>query len=174
VAAVRAVDDRAGCAALLAAVLQTDWASLKGRTITCAWSVEEEIGLNGAAAMAKVLKPDYILAIDTFVSSDSPLENKRFADARLGAGAVLRALDSSSLVPKPEINKMLKLATAHSIPAQVANSRGGNDGSVFIAGGAVDIPISWPGTYAHSFIEKIDSRDLAALTALIKAVITDF
>jgi len=174
VAAVRAVDDRAGCAALLAAVLQTDWASLKGRTITCAWSVEEEIGLNGAAAMAKVLKPDYILAIDTFVSSDSPLENKRFADARLGAGAVLRALDSSSLVPKPEISKMLKLAAAHSIPVQVANSRGGNDGSVFIAGGAVDIPISWPGTYAHSFIEKIDSRDLAALTALIKAVITDF
>ena len=69
---------------------------------------------------------------------------------------------------------MLKLAAAHSIPVQVANSRGGNDGSVFIAGGAVDIPISWPGTYAHSFIEKIDSRDLAALTALIKAVITDF
>ena len=52
--------------------------------------------------------------------------------------------------------------------------RGGNAGSVFIAGGAVDIPISWPGTYAHSFIEKIDSRDLAALTALIKAVIGDF
>ncbi len=174
VAAVRAVDDRAGCAALLAAALQTDWASLKGRTVTCAWSVEEEIGLNGAAAMAKVLKPDYVFAIDTFVSSDSLLENKRFADAKLGSGAVLRALDNSSLVPKTELNKMLKLAAAHTIPVQVANSRGGNDGSVFIAGGAVDIPISWPGTYAHSFIEKIDSRDLAALTALIKVIITDF
>ena len=174
VAAVRAVDDRAGCAALLAAALQTDWAALKGRTVTCAWSVEEEIGLNVAAALATVLKPDYVFAIDTFVSSDAPLENKRFADARLGFGAVLRALDSSSLVPKTELNKMLKLAAAHSIPIQVANSRGGNDGSVFVAGGAVDIPISWPGTYAHSFIEKIDSRDLAALTALIKAIIADF
>jgi putative aminopeptidase len=174
VAATRAVDDRAGCAALLAAALQTDWAGLKGRTVTCAWSVEEEIGLNGAAALAKVLKPDYVFAIDTFVSSDAPLENKRFADAKLGSGAVLRALDSSSLVPKTELNRMLKLAAAHSIPVQVSNSRGGNDGSVFITGGAVDIPISWPGAYAHSFIEKIDSRDLAALTALIKAVIADF
>jgi putative aminopeptidase FrvX len=174
VAAVRAVDDRAGCAALLAAVLQTDWASLKGRTVTCAWSVEEEIGLNGAAAMAKVLKPDYIFAIDTFVSSDSPLENKRFADAKLGAGAVLRALDSSSLVPKSELNKMLKLAAAHNIPVQVANSRGGNDGSVYIAGGAVDIPLSWPGAYAHSFIEKIVRKDLEALTALIKALALEY
>ena len=173
-AATRAVDDRAGCAALLAAALQTDWAGLKGRTVTCAWSVEEEIGLNGASALAQVFKPDYVFAIDTFVSSDSPVENKRFAEARLGAGAVLRALDSSSLVPKTELDRMLKLAAAHAIPVQVSNSRGGNDGSVFIAGGAVDIPLSWPGAYAHSFIEKIDARDLAALTALIKAVIADF
>ena len=173
-AATRAVDDRAGCAALLAAALQTDWAALKGRTVTCAWSVEEEIGLNGASALAQVLKPDYVFAVDTFVSSDSPVENKRFGEARLGAGAVLRALDSSSLVPKTEIERMLKLAAARAIPVQVANSRGGNDGSVFIAGGAVDIPLSWPGAYAHSFIEKIDARDLAALTALIKAVILDF
>jgi len=174
VAAVRAADDRAGCAALLAAVLQTDWAQLKGRTVTCAWSVEEEIGLNGAAAMAKVLKPDYVFAIDTFVSSDSPLENPRFAGAKLGFGAVLRALDSSSFVPKAELNKVLKLAAARTIPVQVGNSRGGNDGSVFIAGGAVDIPLSWPGTYAHSFIEKIERKDLEALTSLIKAIITDF
>lgn len=172
--AVRAVDDRAGCASLLAAALQTDWSKIKGRTITCAWSVEEEIGLNGASALAKVLKPDYVFAVDTFVSSDSPLDNKRFAYAKLGGGAVLRALDSSNLVPKPQLNKVLALAGANKIRVQVSNSRGGNDGSVFVAAGAVDIPLSWPGSSAHSFIEKIDRRDLEALTSLIKVIMTDF
>ncbi len=172
--AVRAVDDRAGCAALLAAVLQTDWSKITGRTVTCAWSVEEETGLLGAAAMAQIFKPDVVFAVDTFVSTDSPLENKRFGEARLGGGAVLRALDSSNLVPKTEIRRLLDLAAARKIPIQVRNSRGGNDGSVFVAAGAVDIPLSWPGSYAHSFIEKIDRRDLEALTGLIKAVIEEW
>jgi putative aminopeptidase FrvX len=172
--ATRAVDDRAGCASLLAAALETDWTKVKGKTITCAWSVEEEIGLNGAAAISKVLKPDYVFAIDTFVSSDSPLENKRFADAVLGKGAVLRSLDASNLTPKTEIRKVLELAAARGIPVQVRNSRGGNDGSVFVAGGAVDIPLSWPGTYAHSFIEKIYRSDLEALTKLLKAIIEEW
>jgi len=172
--ATRAVDDRAGCASLLAAALAVDWSKIKDRTITCAWSVEEEIGLYGASALAKVLNPDYVFAIDTFVSTDSPLENKRFGNARLGAGAVLRALDSSNLVPKGELRKVMDLAARRKIPVQVANSRGGNDGSVFVAGGAVDIPLSWPGAHAHSFVEKIYRKDLEALTALIRAVMTDF
>jgi putative aminopeptidase FrvX len=172
--ACRAVDDRAGCAALLAAVLQTDWSRVKGRTITCAWSVEEEIGLLGAAALSRVLKPDAVLAIDTFVSSDSPLENKRIADAVLGKGAVLRALDNSSLTPRPALDRMLALAARRKLPVQTAGSRGGNDGSVFVPGGAVDIPLAWPGTYAHSFIEKIYRSDLASLVELIKIAMVDY
>jgi putative aminopeptidase FrvX len=174
VLATRAVDDRAGCAALLAAALETDWSKLKGRTVTCAWSVEEEIGLYGAAAIAQVLKPDYVFAIDTFVSTDSPIENKRFGDAVLGKGAVLRVFDSSMLTPKPEIRKAAALAAKRKIPIQIANSRGGNDGSVFIAGGAVDIPLSWPGVHAHSFVEKIVRSDLEALTRLVKAIIEEW
>jgi putative aminopeptidase FrvX len=174
VLAARAVDDRAGCASLLAAALSIDWTSFKGKTVTCAWSVEEEIGLNGAQELAKTIQPDYVFAVDTFVSTDSPLENKRFGYARLGGGAVLRALDSSNLVPKPELLRVLDLAKSKGIPVQIANSRGGNDGSVFVAGGAVDIPLSWPGAHAHSFIEKITRADLEALTGLIRLIITDF
>jgi putative aminopeptidase FrvX len=172
--ATRAADDRAGCAALLAAALEVDWTRIRGRTITFAWSVEEETGLRGARAMASSLGPDCVFAIDTFVSSDSPLENKRFGYARLGEGAVLRAIDSSNITPQAQIYKVLRLAEKKGIPVQVRNSRGGNDGSVFVAGGAVDIPLSWPGAYAHSFIEKIDQRDLAALTSLIRALTEEF
>jgi putative aminopeptidase FrvX len=65
--------------------------------------VEEETGLFGAQFMARTLKPDYIFAIDTFVSSDTPLENKRFGDAVLGKGAVLRSIDTSNVTPKTQI-----------------------------------------------------------------------
>jgi putative aminopeptidase FrvX len=172
--AARAVDDRAGCAALLAAAGGIDWSALKGRTVTFAWSVEEETGLFGAQAMASVISPDYVFAVDTFVSSDSPLEDKRFGYARLGRGAVLRAIDNSNITPKPGLRRVLRLAEEGGIPVQARNSRGGNDGSVFVARGAADIPLAWPGTYAHSFIEKIERRDLESLTALIKVLVADF
>ncbi|MBM3295301.1 MAG: M42 family metallopeptidase [Candidatus Aminicenantes bacterium] len=72
------------------------------------------------------------------------------------------------------MRKVIDLAARKKIPVQAANSRGGNDGSVFVAGGAVDVPLSWPGAHAHSFVEKIYRRDLEALTALIRAVVTEF
>ncbi len=172
--ACRAVDDRAGCAALLAAVLQTDWTRIKGRTITCAWSVEEETGLKGATALSRTLKPDVVFAVDTFVSSDSPLESKRIAFAALGRGAVLRALDNSSLTPRPALDRMRDLAERRKLPVQTASSRGGNDGSVFVPAGAVDIPLAWPGAYAHSFIEKIFRSDLASLVELIKIAMNEY
>jgi len=174
VMASRAVDDRAGCTAVMAAALELNLSAIKNRTVTFAWSVEEEIGLNGATELAKVLQPDYVFAVDTFVSTDDPLDNRRFGYARLGEGMVLRAMDSSNLVPKPMLQKTKDLAEKKGIPYQVANSRGGNDGSVFLAGGAVDIPLSWPGAHAHSFIEKIVRRDLRALTDLIKAIALEF
>ncbi len=170
----RAVDDRAGCAALLAAALRIDWSKIKTKTVAFAWDVEEETGLNGAQALAKILKPDYVFAIDTFVSTDSPLENKRFGNAVLGRGAVLRSIDTSNITPKTEIQKVAKIAEARKIPIQIRNSRGGNDGSVFVADGAVDIPLSWPGAYAHSFIEKIVKSDLEALTNLIVALVEEW
>ena len=170
--ATRAVDDRAGCAALLDAALRLKADAFRDRTVTFAWDAQEEIGLLGASELAKTLKPDYVFAIDTFVSTDSPLESKRLAYLPVGKGAVVRAIDSSNVTPKTEIRKVLAIAKKRGIPVQVGNSRGGNDGSVFLPGGAVDVPLSWPGSYAHSLIEKIDRRDLEALSDLILAVIS--
>ena len=51
-----------------------------------------------------------VYAIDTFVSSDSPLESSRFADAPIGDGAVSRALDNSSVTPPDEIERLTRLA----------------------------------------------------------------
>ncbi|MCX7974144.1 MAG: M20/M25/M40 family metallo-hydrolase [Candidatus Aminicenantes bacterium] len=172
--ASRAVDDRAGCAALLAAALKLNWAQIKGKKITFAWSVQEEVGLRGAAYLAEKMSASYVFAIDTFVSTDSPLENHRFGLARVGGGAVIRAIDSSTIVPHQAMDKVIRIASARTIPLQWANSRGGNDGSVFVPRGAVNIPLAWPGAYAHTFIEKIHRQDLEALTELIMAIVQEW
>jgi len=170
----RSLDDRVGCAALISAV----WAlggPLKDRDVTFVWSTGEETGLNGASALAKRMAadgrvPDYVFAVDTFVSSDSPLESKRFADAELGNGFVVRAIDDSNIVPRDMVEKVVKLARTSQIPVQFGVTGGGNDGSAFVPYGSVDVALGWPLRYSHSPAEVIDTRDLDALARIVAAV----
>jgi putative aminopeptidase FrvX len=170
----RAVDDRAGCAALLEASHRVDWTKIAGKTVTFAWDVQEETGLIGASQLAQTLDADYVFPVDTFVSSAGPFDSKRFAHLPLGKGAVLRAIDSSSVVPRAALNRVKQIAEANNIPIQIGNTRGGTDGTVFVPHGAVNIMLSWPGTYSHSFIEKIHRADLEALTDLITILVKDW
>ena len=172
--ATRAVDDRAGCAALLEAARRADWTKIQNKTITFAWDVQEETGLIGASRLAQQLDADYVFPVDTFVSSAGPFDSKRFAHLPLGKGAVFRAIDSSNIAPRAELEKVMAIAKANKIPIQLGNTRGGNDGSVFVPYGAVNIPLSWPGTYSHSFIEKIHKADLQSLTDLIMTLVRDW
>jgi putative aminopeptidase FrvX len=168
----RGFDDRVGSAALLLALRRIDPAKLHRRVIF-AWSVEEEIGLNGAQELAKRLKGlTEVHAIDTFVSSDSPIESKRFAEARLGHGAVLRAMDNGYLAPRERIDRSLRIAKRAGIPVQVGFTGGATDGIPFLADGAAMLPFSWPGRYSHSPIEVADLRDVESLVRLIVAVAT--
>jgi len=172
-AAGRSMDDRVGCTALVLALQQLNPATLKNR-VTFAWSVEEETGLDGAAFMATRLKPDYVFAVDTFVSSDAPLDNPYIAYAKLGSGAVLRGLDSTTLVSPALITRIQEQARWAKIPLQIGATQGGTDASAFMSRGAFDIGLSWPGRYSHSPVEVMDERDLDALTRLITTLATGF
>ena len=174
----RSFDDRVGDTALISAV----WAlggPLKDRDVTFAWSTREEIGLEGAAALAKRLAaegrtPDYVFAVDTVVSSDSPLESKRFADVQLGKGFGIRAVDDSNIDPGPLVNRLTQLARANRIPFQLGVTSGGNDGSTFVPYGSVDIALGWPLRYSHSPAEVIDARDVDALARIVAAIATSW
>jgi len=167
----RSFDDRVGCAALVEAVRALG-STLPGRDVTFVWSTEEEVGLKGAAALAERLAkegktPDFVFAIDTFVSSDSPLESRRFADAEIGKGFVIRAVDNSNITPREYVDRVIKLARENNIPVQYGVTGGGNDGAVFQRYGSVDIPLGWPLRYSHSPGEVIDTRDVDALAKII-------
>lgn len=167
----RSFDDRVGSAAQVLAVRRLKLERLR-HTVVFLWSTREEIGLEGAqaAAAALGLRPARVHAIDTFVSSDSPLEPRNFGVAPLGHGAVARALDNSSVTPAAYVDSLVALARTRHIPLQVGTTNGGNDGSVFAAYGVPDVPIGWPLLYSHSPAETIDLRDVASLASMIQAV----
>jgi putative aminopeptidase FrvX len=169
----RALDDRAGSTALVLAVRRISPATLKRRVIF-AWSVREETGLEGAIALAKHYGPlvKRVYSVDTFVSSDSPVETTRFAFAPLGRGAVIRGLDNSAVAPLAELDRILNIARTQKIPIQVGATNGGTDGSDFVRYGVQHVSLSWPGRYSHSPVEVLDLRDLQALERLIYAIAT--
>jgi putative aminopeptidase FrvX len=167
----RSFDDRVGCSAAIAAIWELG-PSLPGRDVTFIFSTGEELGLLGAGAAAKKMAadgraPDFVFAIDTFVSSDSPLESKRFADTEIGHGFVVRAVDNSNITPREYADRVVKLAKANNIPVQLGITGGGNDGSVFLPYGTIDIGLGWPLRYSHSPGEVIDTRDLDGLAKIL-------
>ena len=171
----RSFDDRMGSAAQILAVRRLDRAKLKHQVIFI-WSTREEIGLEGAGVAARALgtTPRRVYAIDTFVSADAPLELPNFAVTPLGAGAVARALDNSSVTPPAYVDSLFAVAHAHNVALQLGTTNGGNDGSMFTSFGAVDVPIGWPLRYSHSPAEVIDLRDLVSLADLVRAIAEDW
>ena len=169
----RGFDDRAGSTALILALRRIDPARLHRRVIF-AWSVGEEVGLDGSKVLAARLRNlAEVHPIDTFVSSDSPIESQRFAAALLGKGPVLRAMDNGYLAPRELIDAFLGVAKRARIPVQVGFTGGATDGMEFLADGAAMLPFSWPGRYSHSPIEVADLRDVESLARLIVAVATE-
>jgi len=167
----RAMDDRAGTLALLQALTRIDPATLD-RRVLFVWSTAEEVGLVGAAALAARLGPTVrrVHSIDTFVSSDTPLESPHFAFAPLGRGPVLRGIENSSLVPLADRELVTRIAREAGIPLQLGLTQGGTDGTAFTFYGAPNVPLSWPGRYSHTPGEVLDLRDLEHLGALVAAL----
>jgi len=170
---IRSLDDRVGCAALVHAVWELG--ERFQRNVTFVWSTREELGLLGAVAYAEAASkagtiPSTVFAIDTFVSSDSPIESRRFADGVLGDGFLVRAIDSSNIVPWADVRQVQSIAKAHNIAVQYGVTGGGNDGAAFQRYGATDVALSWPLRNSHSPGEITDLRDLDALSAIIAAL----
>jgi putative aminopeptidase len=167
----RSFDDRVGSAAQVLAVRRLDPARLR-HTVVFVWSVREEVGLDGARAVADALGTSVarVHAVDTFVSADAPLELPNYGLAPIGRGAVARALDNSSITPPAYVDSLAALAKRRGIALQVGTTSGGNDGSTFGPHGVVNVPIAWPLRYSHSPAEVVDLRDVASLAELIEAI----
>lgn len=165
----KALDDRAGCTALIEAIKRIRTYS---NDLYFVFTASEELGLRGAKASAFSVAPDYAVALDVTRTGDVP--SKLQMAVRLGGGAAIKIKDSSFLA-HPYMKQLMtntceKCGISHQYEVL---ERGGTDsGAIHLSGGGVVTGcISIPTRYIHSPAETIDLRDLESAAALAAAMI---
>ncbi|MFC2173700.1 M42 family metallopeptidase [Acidobacteriota bacterium] len=155
----RSLDDRAGCAVLLEVLSRLQEKSLPCR-VTFAWTVQEEVGIRGATALASSLSADIVIPIDTLSAGDIPGVAYHQSPVKPGKGPALRFLDRRALATPRLVEEVLALAERARIPVQVAATGGGTDGAAFQLEGCSMLPVAFPLRYTHSPIEMLCYKDL--------------
>ncbi len=165
----RSLDDRFGCTALALAAARLKQQPPSIPTVI-AWSVQEEVGLRGGRALAERFKHcAEVIAIDSFCVGAGPRDSKQWANARLGAGPVLRAWDSTTLVPDSVRLGLLDKAAGLGCALQSGYMAGGNDASMAEYTGARVFGLAVCVQYSHTNSERIHLGDLAQLAGLVTA-----
>lgn len=174
-----AIDDRAGCAALIdiARALAT---RKGGPTVHCVWSVQEEFNLRGAVVAAQVLAPDIALQIDLMLATDTPDMADR-GDMALGGGPGISLYSFhgrgtlNGVIPHPALVRLFETtAAAQGIPLQRSAQIGVLTDLSYVqtlGAGVASLDIGFPMRHSHSALECCDLADLAALTDLALAAL---
>ena len=163
----KALDDRAGCAAVLAALsrLKTEEPAVN---VAVCFSVQEELGGFGAAVAGFRMTPDAAIATD--VSFALTPDARPEQCGVLGKGAMLGI---SPVLDHALTARLEQLAQEDAIPIQfeVMGGKTGTDADDLsvAAGGIRTALLSIPLRYMHTPVELVDTADIEAVAALMAA-----
>ncbi|MHB8637564.1 MAG: M42 family metallopeptidase [Fimbriimonadaceae bacterium] len=133
-------------------------------------TVQEEIGLRGAAAAGSSIAPDIAVALDVTLANDIPGISKPDCVTSLGEGAAIKFLDSS-LISHPKLyNHFVSLAEKHKIKHQIeVLPFGGTDSGAIqrLHGGIPSFTLSVPTRYVHTVNETVHEEDVQASIDLL-------
>ncbi len=163
----KALDDRVGLFLMVEA--------LKGaRTeldLYLSTTVQEEVGLRGAQALAQKIKPEIVLVLEGTLAGDLPGTPAHLRLALCGKGPELRLADARFLADRNLTLGLASLARKRAIPHQVVvKNRGGTNAAAFQVGVPVRAAaISVPVRYLHSSVSLAFKGDITAALNLLKA-----
>ena len=174
-----AVDDRAGCAALIA--LAEARAGKPGPTLHLVWSVQEEHNLRGVLPAATSLAPDIAISIDTLLACDTPEVADR-GDVELGGGPAISMFSFhgrgtlNGVIPHPALVRLMDAAAAdRGLRLQRSAHTGLLTDLSYIQftgpQGVACLDVGVPVRYSHSALEVVDPRDIAGLVRLLDAAL---
>ncbi|WP_135451102.1 M42 family metallopeptidase [Tabrizicola caldifontis] len=169
------IDDRAGCAVLLALA-----AARKGQfgpTLHLVWSVQEEYNLRGVLPAAMALCPDIALQIDLLLACDTPDMAAR-GEVVLGGGPGISLYSFhgrgtlNGVIPHPALVALAEEAAhAAGLPLQRSAHTGALTDLSYIQfmgpQGVACLDVGFPMRYSHSALEVVDTADLHGLAALL-------
>lgn len=164
----KAFDNRALVFAMLEAARRIEEPDV---TIQFAATVQEEVGLRGAEALATDLDPDLAIALDVTIANDQPyFDDDPIAEA--GAGTAIKVMDHTSLT-NPKVNDRLRaVADDRGIPYQLEiQSSGGTDAGAFqtVHGAKPVGAILLPTRNIHSDTASAHVEDVSATIDLLAA-----
>lgn len=162
----KALDDRIGCAIMLKMIEEgIDYDAV------FVFTVQEEVGTRGAAAVTNRVCPDYSVVLESTTAADiaGVSDDKRVCVQ--GEGAVISFMDNSTLYDREVFKTALSIGKENGIKVQVKTAvAGGNDsGSIHKNGGGVRAAaISAPCRYIHSQSNLIMKSDIEQCYLLAK------
>ena len=168
----KAWDNRFGCA--LAVEAFREIGNDHPNTIYAGATVQEEVGLRGAATLANLTKPDIALSLDVGIAGDTPGIKKHEAQSKMGEGPIILIYDGS-LIPHLKLRDLfIDVAESEKIPYQFDSvAMGGTDGGRFQLAyeGVPSINIGVPTRYIHSATSIMNLDDFNNATRLLVAVL---
>lgn len=174
----KAVDDRIGCAVLVALFSELQGATFGG-TLVGAVTVQEEVGLRGATVASFKINPTMAIALDTMPCGDTPDVNfHRELPVGIGRGPAFQVMSvggARGLLASPVMKRLLiETAEREGLPYQVTTFTGGNTDASAMHLSREGIPcgvVALPRRYSHSPVEMGDINDSVAALKLLKAFV---
>lgn len=162
----KAWDNRYGCGLAIELLKELKDETLPNELYSGA-TVQEEVGLRGAATAANLIKPDIFYALDASPANDMSGDKRAFG--KLGQGALLRIYDGSMVTHRGIREFVLDTAETNNIPYQYFVSAGGTDaGRVHTAlEGVPSAVIGICSRYIHTSASIIHVDDYAAAKELL-------
>lgn len=152
-------DDLIACAALLSAMSQVEKSE---NDLYFVFTVQEEVGLRGAATAAYAIDPDFGVCMDVTRTGDNPSEKAKMV-VKLGAGPTIKIKDVSLLCNPQAIAHLREAAKEGDVPYQdEVLTAGGTDSAAIqkTRGGVLSGCISIPCRYIHSQNEMVSLKDV--------------
>ncbi|KUO87559.1 MAG: M42 family metallopeptidase [Thermoproteus sp.] len=154
-----AIDDRAGCWALLEAYR-------RGADATFLWTVQEEVGLMGARALASRSNVKNAVIVDTTACCHPNFTG----NVKPGQGPIVRIFDNYGAYNNKLAKKVLEVARRRGIPVQIGAGGGGTDAAAFFVSGVPAVAIGILTKYSHSPVEMVHKDDLKYAVELMVAL----
>lgn len=169
----KAMDDRVGLYVMIEALKAAGDHAVDVHAVA---TVQEEIGLRGAAASGSAIEPDIAVALDITLANDIPGLGEVDAITKLGEGAAIKVMDSSLLCHPKLVRHFRDLAEQHEIKHQIEILPfGGTDAGAIqrLHGGLPAFTLSIPTRYVHTVNETVHGDDVDACVALLARYIED-
>ena len=137
------------------------------------FTVQEEVGIRGAAVAAQQIQPDFGFGLDTTIAFDVPGAAAHEKVTELGKGVAIKIMDSSTICDYRMVNFMKQTADKNKITWQPEIlTAGGTDTKAIqqnTAGGSIAGAISIPTRHIHQVIEMAHKQDIRNSIDLLRS-----